>query len=142
MLDGRVKSLHPKIHAGLLGIRDNKLHSEQMQAHDYRWVDFVAVNFHPLDEMIRMPGITAGEVIDQIDIGGTAMVRSAAKNFRYVTVVVNPARYKSVMHEMHELGGTVSFATRYRLAQEAFEYTAKYDAFISEYLRSTEPPKE
>jgi len=105
-------------------------------------VDFVAVNLHPLDEMAHKPGVTVEEVIEQVDIGGTAMIRSAAKNFRYVTVAVNPARYKTIMHEMYEHGGEVSFATRYRLAQEAFECVATYDKFISDYLRSTEPPKE
>jgi phosphoribosylaminoimidazolecarboxamide formyltransferase/IMP cyclohydrolase len=142
MLDGRVKSLHPRVHAGLLGIRDNKLHVEQMDAHDFRWVDFVAVNLHPLEAISQKPGITVEEVMEQIDIGGMAMVRSAAKNFRYVTVVVNPSRYKTVIHELYEHGGEVSFATRYRLAQEAFDCVARYDKFIFEYLRSCEPPKE
>ena len=142
MMDGRVKSLHPKVHAGLLGIRDNKLHVEQMRAHEFKWVDLVAVNLHPLDALCDTPGITPEEVIEQVDIGGTAMIRSAAKNFRYVTVAVNPARYKTIMHEMRAHDGAVSFATRYRLAQEAFACTAGYDAFIADYLRRTEPPKE
>jgi phosphoribosylaminoimidazolecarboxamide formyltransferase/IMP cyclohydrolase len=142
MMDGRVKSLHPKVHAGLLGIRDNKLHVEQMEAHGFKWIDFVAVNLHPLQAVTGQPGITVEEVIEQADIGGTAMVRSAAKNFRYVTVVVNPARYKTVIHEMRAHDGVVSFATRYRLAQEAFACTAEYDKFIAEYLRGSEPPKE
>ncbi len=142
MLDGRVKSLHPAVHAGLLGIRDSKLHEEQMQAMDYKWVDFVAVNLHPLEQLAQAPGISIEEVVEQTDIGGTAMVRSAAKNFRYVTVVVNPARYGAIMHEMKALEGEVSFATRFRLAQEAFGVTANYDRFISDYLRSAEPPRE
>jgi phosphoribosylaminoimidazolecarboxamide formyltransferase/IMP cyclohydrolase len=142
MLDGRVKSLHPRVHAGLWGIRDNKLHVEQMQALEFRWVDFVAVNLHPMEALAQRPGVTVDEVVEQIDIGGTAMIRSAAKSFRYVTVVVNPARYKAVMHEMQAHEGQVTFATRFRLAQEAFACTANYDRFISEYLRSTEPPKE
>lgn len=142
MLSGRVKSLHPKVQAGLLGIRDDKVHAEQMQAHGYRWIDFLAVNLHPIEEMTGRPGVTVEEVVDQIDIGGPAMVRSAAKNFRYVTVVVNPERYKSVMHEMRAHEGEVSFATRHRLAQEAFEATAAYDKFIADYLRGSEPPEE
>jgi phosphoribosylaminoimidazolecarboxamide formyltransferase/IMP cyclohydrolase len=142
MLDGRVKSLHPRVHAGLLGIRDNKLHVEQMQALNYAWVDLVAVNLHPLDHVMEQPGITVEEVIEQADIGGTAMIRSAAKNFRYVTVVVNPARYTTVIHEMRAHDGEVTFPTRYRLAQEAFACTAGYDKAISEYLRRSEPPKE
>lgn len=142
MLDGRVKSLHPKVHAGLLAIRDDKLHTEQMMAHGFEWIDLVAVNLHPIDTLSRQPGITVDEVVEQIDIGGTAMVRSAAKNFRYVSLVVNPERYKSIIHEMRAHEGAVTFATRYRLAQEAFEYTARYDKFISEYLLSAEAPKE
>ncbi len=142
MMDGRVKSLHPKVHSGLLGIRDNKVHAEQMRAHDYEWIDFVGVNLHPLEELSRRPGVAVDEVIEQIDIGGTAMVRSAAKNFRYVTVVVNPGRYKAIMHELHAHNGEVPFTSRYRLAQEAFEYTARYDKFISDYLRRADLPKE
>jgi len=100
------------------------------------------VNLHPLDALAAQPGITPEEVIEQTDIGGTAMIRSAAKNFRYVTVVVSPQRYKTVMHEMLAHDGEISFATRYRLAQEAFACTAEYDRFIAEYLRSTEPPRQ
>ena len=142
LLGGRVKSLHPKVHAGLLAIRDNKLHVEQMQALDFKWIDFVAVNLHPLEQLAQKPGVTVEEVIEQADIGGTAMVRSAAKNFRYVTVVVNPARYKAIVHEMHAHEGQVTFATRYRLAQEAFACTADYDQFLADYLKISEPPKE
>jgi phosphoribosylaminoimidazolecarboxamide formyltransferase/IMP cyclohydrolase len=142
MLDGRVKSLHPKVHAGLLGVRDNKLHVEQMQAHEFKWIDFIAVNLHPIETLAGEPGATVEEVVEQIDIGGTAMVRSAAKNFRYVTVVVNPARYKGIMHEMRAHEGGVSFSTRYRLAQEAFDCTAEYDRFLAEYLRKMEPGEE
>jgi len=142
MLGGWVKSVHPKVQAGLLGIRDDKVHVEQMQAHEFQWIDFVAVNLHPIEGLTGRPGVTVDEVVEQIDIGGPAMVRSAAKNFRYVTVVVNPARYKSVMHEMRALEGEVSFATRHRLAQEAFEATAAYDKSIADYLRNSEPPKE
>ena len=142
MLDGRVKSLHPNVHAGLLGVRDNKVHIEQMQALDYKWIDFVAVNLHPLDIITQKPAITSEEIVEQIDIGGTAMIRSAAKNFRYVTVVVNPSRYSTILHELRAHGGSVSFATRYRLAQEAFATTAAYDKFIADYLRDSEQPKE
>jgi len=141
MMDGRVKSLHPRIHAGLLGIRDKKVHVEQMQEHGFEWIDFVAVNLHPLGELTAQPGVRPEEVIEQVDIGGTAMIRSAAKNYRYVTVAVNPARYKTVIHELRAHDGEVSFPTRYRLAQEAFACTAEYDAFIANYLHSTEPPE-
>ena len=142
MMDGRVKSLHPKVHAGLLGLRDSKLHNEQMQAHEFPWIDLVVVNLHPVKTLIEKPGITMDEVIEQTDIGGTAMIRSAAKNFRYVTVVVNPERYPALIHELHAHEGEVSFTMRHRLAKEAFARTAGYDQAIADYLGSSEPPEE
>ncbi|HOD48461.1 MAG TPA: IMP cyclohydrolase [Candidatus Hydrogenedentes bacterium] len=138
MMDGRVKSLHAKIHAGLLGIRDNKLHAEQLQAHGYEWIDLVAVNLRPLESLIRQPGVTPEEVIEQIDIGGMSMIRSAAKNFRYVGVLVNPERYTRVMHELRALGGALTFETRHRLAQEAFACAARYDQMVADYLKGAE----
>lgn len=141
LMDGRVKSLHSKVHAGLLGIRDNKLHQEQLQEHGLEWVDMLIANQRPVQEIIARPRITLDEILDQVDIGGTAMIRSAAKNFRYVTVVVNPARYVSVMHELRALEGEVSFTMRYRLAQEAFATVASYDGALAGYLRETEPPE-
>ncbi len=134
MMDGRVKSLHPKVHAGLLGIRDNKIHCEQLQADDYKWIDLVVVNLHPVESLVQQPGITMDEVIEQIDIGGATMLRSAAKNFRYVTVVVNPERYSAIMHEMRAHNGAVTYPTRFLLAQEAFACTAHYDQVIADYL--------
>ena len=142
MLGGRVKSLHPRVHAGLLAVRDNKLHAEQMHEHGMDWVDMVVVNLQPLDELISRPGSTIEEVFQQTDIGGTAMIRSAAKNYRYVTVAVNPKRYPSLMHELRAHDGEVPFALRYRLAQEAFYCTAEYDRTIADYLRSQQPPAE
>jgi phosphoribosylaminoimidazolecarboxamide formyltransferase/IMP cyclohydrolase len=142
LLNGRVKSLHPKVHAGLLGVRDSKLHLEQIQAYDMKWIDMVVVNLQPLSELIARPGISADEVIDQVDIGGVAMLRSAAKNHRYVTAVVNPARYPQVMHELRAHEGSVSYATRFRLAQEAFCATAEYDAALAKYLMSVAPAEE
>ena len=142
MLDGRVKTLHPKIHAGLLGVRDSKLHHEQLEAHDYKWVDLVVINLHPVEAVMRQPGITLDEVIEQIDIGGSAMLRSAAKNFRYVTAIVQPDDYAAVMHDMRALDGAVSYNTRFRLAQEAFEATAAYDQAIVAYLQTLPTPEE
>ncbi|MCC6486417.1 MAG: IMP cyclohydrolase [Candidatus Hydrogenedentes bacterium] len=142
MMDGRVKSLHSKVHAGLLGLRDSKLHEEQLTAAGFHWIDFCIVNLHPVESVIARPGVTMEEVIEQIDIGGTAMLRSAAKNFRYVTVVVNPDRYTSVIHELRAHDGEVTFKTRYRLAQEAFARTAQYDQVIADYLKSCEPKEE
>lgn len=141
MMEGRVKTLHPKLHAGLLGIRDNKIHVEHLQGADYDWIDLVVVNLHPVESLISKPGITLDEVVDQIDIGGAALLRSAAKNFRYVTVAVNPARYKTIMHEMRAHEGCITFNTRYKLAQEAFACTAHYDKVVAEYLASIEVPE-
>ncbi|MBM3290921.1 MAG: hypothetical protein FJY92_12290, partial [Candidatus Hydrogenedentes bacterium] len=142
MMDGRVKSLHSKIHAGLLGVRTNKLHAEQLKASDYEWIDLCAVNLHPVEDLIGTPGVSPEEIIEQIDIGGMAMLRSAAKNFRYVTCVVNPERYATIIHEMRAHDGEVTFKTRFRLAQEAFACTARYDRAIADYLKSIEPEEE
>lgn len=142
MLGGRVKSLHPKVHAALLGQRDNKLHVEQMQAHGYPWIDLVAVNLHPLRDLMQGPGVTVEEIVEQTDIGGTAMIRSAAKNFRYVAVAVNPERYPDLIHELRAHEGAVTFPLRYRLAMEAFACTAEYDNTLAEYLGNSEPPEE
>ena len=126
----------------LLGVRDSKLHVEQIQAYDIKWIDMVVVNLQPLSELISRPGVSADEVIDQVDIGGVAMLRSAAKNHRYVTPVVNPQRYPQVMHELRAHEGSVSYATRFRLAQEAFCATAEYDAALAQYLMSVAPAEE
>lgn len=142
MMSGRVKSLHPKVHAGLLAIRDSKLHCEQMQEHGFEWVDLVVVNLHPLKKRFENPDLSVDEVVEQTDIGGTAMIRSAAKNFRYVTCVVNPERYPTIMHELRAHEGEVSFTTRFRLAKEAFACTAEYDRQLAQYLECSEPPEE
>ena len=140
LMSGRVKSLHPKVHAGLLGLRDNKLHCEQMQSYEMEWVDMLVVNVPPMAGLLAQNGSTTEEVCEQTDIGGIAMLRSAAKNFRYVACLVNPDRYASAMHEFRAHDGELTFATRYRLAQDAFAFTAEYDHAIAEYLRATEPP--
>ncbi len=142
MLDGRVKSLHPKVHAGLLGLRDSRLHVEQMQAMEDPWIDLVVVNLNPIEELVKDPNLTPDVLIEQIDIGGSALLRSAAKNFRYVTVVVDPAHYTNIMHELRAHEGSVTYLTRNRLARDAFAHTARYDRIIAEYLESVEPPPE
>lgn len=139
LMDGRVKTLDPKVHAGLLGVRESKVHCEQLQAEGYEWIDMVVVNFQPIEGLIARPGITLDEVIDRIDIGGVAMVRSAAKNFRHVAVVVSPQRYKAVIHDLRANDGAISFTMRSNLAREAFEATAAYDRVIADYLKSVEP---
>ena len=140
MMGGRVKSLHPMVHAGLLGIRDNKLHVEQMQAYEMQWLDLAVVNLQPPEKLVAQPGITMDEIIEQTDIGGSAMIRSAAKNFRYVSCLVNPSQYALFMHELRAHNGEISFSTRLRWAQEAFHLTGHYDQVIGDYLSNTEPP--
>lgn len=142
MLDGRVKSLDSKIHAGLLGIREDKVHCEQMQAQGLKWVDLFIGNPRPIGELMERPSVKVDEVMSQVDIGGIAMIRSAAKNFRYVTVAVNPARYATVMHELRAHEGEVSFALRYKLAQEALVAVAQYDLALADFLRDHEPGED
>lgn len=142
LLTGRVKSLHPQIHAGLLAVRDNKVHVEEMQTNGYRWIDMVVVNLHPMEKVIDSSSGNPEEVMEQMDIGGMAMIRSAAKNFRYITVVVNPQRYSTVIHELAAHEGALTFRTRYRLAQEAFATTGHYDRVLADYLELSEPPEE
>lgn len=139
MMDGRVKSLHPKVHAGLLGLRDSKVHGEQIQEHQWGWIDLAVVNLQPVEEAMEHPGVTIDEVVEQIDIGGAAMMRSAAKNFKYVTVAVSPGRYPRIMHELRAHEGETTYNTRFQLACEAFECAAAYDAAIGEFLRTHEP---
>jgi phosphoribosylaminoimidazolecarboxamide formyltransferase/IMP cyclohydrolase len=134
MLDGRVKTLHPKVHGGILAIRDNPDHMEQVARHGIELIDMVVVNLYPFRQTIAKPGVTLEEAIENIDIGGPSMVRSAAKNHRDVAVVCNPARYPAILKEMRDRGGEISEATRRELALEAFTHTARYDAAISNYL--------
>lgn len=142
MLDGRVKSLDTKVHAGLLGIRDDKVHCEQMQAQGLQWVDMFVGNPRPVHDVIGRPGVKVDEVMAQIDIGGIAMLRSAAKNFRYVTVASNPEKYPTLIHDLRAHEGEVSFAMRYVLAQEAFASIAQYDTALAEFLASHAPEEQ
>jgi len=136
MLDGRVKTLHPKIHGGLLGRRDLARHTEAMRAHGIEPIDLVVVNLYPFRETVAQPGVTLEEAIEQIDIGGPSMLRSAAKNHAHVTVLVDPDDYGPVLEELRASGGTVSAATNRRLAHKAFCATACYDGAIADYLGS------
>jgi len=142
LLGGRVKTLHPSIHAGLLGIRDRKAHVEDLKTFDYKWIDLLVTNLHPISSFISDDRLSPEEVMEQVDIGGVAMIRSAAKNFRYVSVVVNPDRYSTLTHELRAHEGQIPFQTRFRLAQEAFQVTAAYDRALAEYLERCEPPEE
>lgn len=134
IMDGRVKTLNPKIHGGILAVRDNPAHVKAMEEHGIGGIDLVAVNLYPFKETIAKPNVTLAEAIENIDIGGPAMVRAAAKNFKFVTVVTNPGRYDEITKQIAEKGA-VSKRTRMELAQEAFAHTAAYDTMIQEYLK-------
>jgi phosphoribosylaminoimidazolecarboxamide formyltransferase/IMP cyclohydrolase len=133
MMDGRVKTLNPYIHGGILAVRDNPDHVAAMQEHEIYPIDLVVVNLYPFRQTIAKPGVTQEEAVENIDIGGPAMVRSAAKNFRYVTVVVKPDRYDEVLSQL-KATGEVAETTRLVLMREAFTHTAEYDAAISRYF--------
>jgi phosphoribosylaminoimidazolecarboxamide formyltransferase / IMP cyclohydrolase len=135
ILDGRVKTLHPAIFGAILARRDIPAHMEELQAHSITPIDIVAVNLYPFAETVARPGVTTAEALEQIDIGGAALVRAAAKNFQDVIVLVHPQDYAPVMQEWHEQG-EVSLTTRRRLAAIAFQHTASYDSVIAEYLRT------
>lgn len=136
ILGGRVKTLHPKIHAGILA-RDIPEDQRQLEQLDIRPISLVVVNLYPFEETISRPGVTIGQALEKIDIGGPAMVRAAAKNFPRVAVVVNPNRYQQIIQELSEKG-EISLKTRLLLAREAFWHTARYDSAISSYLAGIE----
>jgi phosphoribosylaminoimidazolecarboxamide formyltransferase/IMP cyclohydrolase len=133
MLDGRVKTLHPKIHGGLLGLRSNAEHRAVMKEHGIENIDLVAINLYPFKQTISKPGCTLEEAIENIDIGGPAMLRSAAKNNESVTVIIDPSDYSTVLDELKHKG-SVSRETNFRLAVKVFEATSSYDRMIAEYL--------
>jgi phosphoribosylaminoimidazolecarboxamide formyltransferase/IMP cyclohydrolase len=134
MMDGRVKTLHPRVHGGLLAIRDNAEHVAALEQHGIQPIDMVVVNLYPFAETIKREGVTREEAIEQIDIGGPAMIRSAAKNARDVAVVVSPEQYEKVIVELNQNNGALSLPTRNTFAQKAFEHTAQYDIMVSSYL--------
>lgn len=134
IMDGRVKTLNPFIHGGILAVRDNPSHVRAMEEHNITPIDMVVVNLYPFKETIAKPDVTLAEAIENIDIGGPAMIRAAAKNFKFVTVVTNPKRYNEVI-EAIEKDGCVSGMTRMQLAGEAFKHTAEYDDCIQSYLQ-------
>ena len=140
MMDGRVKTLHPKIHGGLLAIRDNPEHRSSMEAHGIRPIDLVCINLYPFEKTVAKPNVTFEEAIENIDIGGPAMIRSAAKNHRYVLVVTSPDRYEKVIGDLREHGGACCGKHRLKQAQRAFAHTAAYDARIQEYLAAQLTP--
>src|SRR6185503_18719321 len=133
ILDGRVKTLHPKIHGGLLG-RPTEAHQAEMRQHGIENIDLVVVNLYPFRETVARAGVTLADAIENIDIGGPSMVRSAAKNHERVAVVVDPADYPHVIAELDAHEGQLSMALRFRLAKKAFAYTASYDGAIANFL--------
>jgi phosphoribosylaminoimidazolecarboxamide formyltransferase/IMP cyclohydrolase len=135
MLDGRVKTLHPKVHGGILAVRSNPEHRKEVAEHGIEFIDLVAVNLYPFEKTAAKPGVTIEELIENIDIGGPSMIRSAAKNFQDLTVVVDSADFSLVLGELRENGGSVSRETRARLARKAFATTAAYDGAISTTLQ-------
>jgi phosphoribosylaminoimidazolecarboxamide formyltransferase/IMP cyclohydrolase len=141
MLDGRVKTLHPKVHGGLLFLRDNPEHQAQAKAHDIAPIDLVVVNLYPFEQTIAKPDVTLEHAIENIDIGGPSMLRSAAKNYRSVTVITDPADYAAVAGEIAAQGDT-TLPTRERLAAKVFRTTGYYDALIANYLSQRSPSPE
>ncbi|MBR4641351.1 MAG: IMP cyclohydrolase [Selenomonadaceae bacterium] len=133
IMNGRVKTLNPKIHGGILAVRDNPEHVKQMEENGIEPIDLVVVNLYPFKKTIRKPNVTLEDAIENIDIGGPAMIRAAAKNFKYVTVVTNPERYDEIAKLIKETG-EVPLDVRKNLAAEAFAHTADYDSAITKYL--------
>lgn len=138
LFDGRVKTLHPKIHGGLLHRRDSEDHVRQAEEHEISRIDLVVVNLYPFEETVSREGVTIAEAIEQIDIGGPSMLRSAAKNRDSVTVLVDPDDYEQVLEEMREHDGESCLKTRERLAIKVFQRTSEYDLAISRYLNDSQ----
>jgi phosphoribosylaminoimidazolecarboxamide formyltransferase/IMP cyclohydrolase len=139
MLDGRVKTLHPKIHGGILGRRDLTSHQEQMAAQGIAPIDLVVVNLYQFEKAVAKPGCTLEDAIENIDIGGPTLLRAAAKNYQAVTVVVDPADYPKIMAEMKLNKGATNVGTRFTLARKVFKLTHEYDGAISRYLADKGP---
>lgn len=135
MLDGRVKTLHPKIHGGILGRRDLAAHREQMAQHGIAPIDLVVVNLYQFEKAVAQPGCTLEDAIENIDIGGPTLLRAAAKNYQSVTVVVDPGDYHQIRQEMTANQGATTLATRFQLARKVFALTSAYDTAITQYLK-------
>lgn len=143
MMDGRVKTLHPRIHGGLLGRLEPGGAGQDagvMETHGIRAIDLVVVNLYPFEKTVANPAATFEDAIENIDIGGPAMLRSAAKNLARVAVVVDPADYPALIRELDTNGGTISAETRFMLARKAFRHVADYDVAIANYLESLPIP--
>ncbi len=137
MLDGRVKTLHPKVHGGILFARNNEKHQQQCATHQIKPIDIVAVNLYAFGKTVANSDCTLMDAIENIDIGGPTLLRAAAKNFHDVTVIVDPADYEGVIQEIRETGNTL-LTTRFRLASKVFALTNEYDRAISEWMRKVD----
>jgi phosphoribosylaminoimidazolecarboxamide formyltransferase/IMP cyclohydrolase len=142
MLDGRVKTLHPKVHGGLLARRDLDEHQKTASEHGIAMIDLVVVNLYPFERTVANPEVTREDAIENIDIGGPSMVRSAAKNQDAVAVVTDPGDYAALTAELKEKDGKLGLSTRRRLARKAFRLTSWYDHAIAEYLHHLEDDEE
>ncbi len=142
MMDGRIKTLHPRVHGGLLCRRDNYKHKEDAAAHGINMIDLVCVNLYEFEKTVAKPGVTRAEAIEHIDIGGPSMLRSAAKNNDFVTVVSDPADYEAILAEMRQHGGATTLETRQWLALKVFATTASYDRAIADYLSGVVSEKD
>ncbi|HTZ10849.1 MAG TPA: bifunctional phosphoribosylaminoimidazolecarboxamide formyltransferase/IMP cyclohydrolase [Candidatus Margulisiibacteriota bacterium] len=136
MLDGRVKTLHPKVHGGLLALRDNREHMQTIEKHGIGLIDMVVVNLYPFEKTVQKPGVSIEEAIENIDIGGPSMLRSAAKNHKDVAVICNPGRYTQVLAELENNKGSISAELKRDLAVEVFSLTSRYDGAIHNYLKN------
>lgn len=132
-LDGRVKTLHPKVHAGILAMRENPSHMKQIKELGIETIDLVAINLYPFKQTISKEGVELQEAIENIDIGGPTMIRAAAKNYQDVAVIVDPADYRAVVEQI-KVNGDVSKDTKFKLAYKVFEHTGSYDTLIAKYL--------
>lgn len=137
MLDGRVKTLHPKVHGGILNQRANESHRKQCAEHGIQNIDLIAVNLYAFEKTVADPNCSLADAIENIDIGGPTMLRSSAKNFHDVTVIVDPVDYPQVIKEIKETGNT-TLKTRFKLARKVFALTAKYDTVISSWLEEVD----
>jgi phosphoribosylaminoimidazolecarboxamide formyltransferase/IMP cyclohydrolase len=135
IMDGRVKTLHPKLYAGLLALRDDRRHLQSAEEHEVEFIDLVCVNLYPFERTAAQRGVSDGEVVENIDIGGPTMIRAAAKNAQFVAPVVSPESYDAVLAELREADCRLSLPTRESLAAEAFSYTARYDTAIARWFQ-------
>ncbi|MEA1936074.1 MAG: bifunctional phosphoribosylaminoimidazolecarboxamide formyltransferase/IMP cyclohydrolase [Thermodesulfobacteriota bacterium] len=142
MMDGRLKTLHPRIHGGLLALRDNEEHTKAAKEQGIDFIDMLVINLYKFEDTVAKEDCTIEDAVENIDIGGPAMLRAAAKNYRFVTVVTDPESYPEILKEMNETGGKISENTNFALSVKTFQLTARYDAAISNYLGRISPEGE